>query len=91
MQQQQNDAGGFDRDREVGSAVQPCRLVWIEIELVDEKNKPVPEERYRIEQPDGSLVEGSLDSQGRARHEGLVPGNCQITFPNLDKDAWERI
>ena len=90
MQQQQNDTGGFDRDREVGSAVQPCRLVWIEIELVDEENQPVPGETYRIELPDGPVVEGNLDSRGRARHEGIVRGSCQITFPNLDKDAWKK-
>jgi hypothetical protein len=66
-------------------------LVWIEIELVDEENQSVPGEKYRIELPDGSVVEGSLDSQGRARCEGIAPGNCKITFPNLDKEAWEKV
>ena len=88
---QQSNASEFDSHTGVGSAVQACPLVWIEIELVDEENGPVPGEEYRIELSDGSVVEGTLDSQGRARHEGIVPGNCKIMFPNLDKDAWERI
>jgi hypothetical protein len=82
---------GFDSQRGVGSAVQPCPLVWIEIELVDEKNQPVSGEEYRIELTDGSVAEGTLDSQGKARHDGIPPGSCKVTFPNLDKEAWERI
>lgn len=63
---------------------------WIEIELVDEDKKPVPGERYRITLPDGTtLAEGTLDEKGRARVEGIDPGTCKVTFPDLDKDAWE--
>jgi len=62
---------------------------WIEIELVDEENKPVSGERYKITLPDSSVAEGTLDEKGFARVEGITPGTCQITFPNLDKDAWE--
>ena len=63
---------------------------WIEIELVDENDQPVQGERYRIELPDGTVRQGTLDSKGQARIGGIDPGNCKITFPNLDKDAWER-
>jgi len=62
---------------------------WVEIELVGEDGSPVAGERYRIELPDGSVAEGSLDGNGRARIDGIDPGTCTITFPNLDKDAWE--
>jgi hypothetical protein len=65
---------------------------WIEIELVDEEGNPVPGERYKITLPDGKTVsEGTLDANGRARVEGIDPGTCQISFPDLDKDAWEQI
>lgn len=63
---------------------------WIEIVLEDNQGKPVPGEAYRITLPDGStLAEGTLDEKGFARVDGIDPGSCQVTFPNLDKDAWE--
>lgn len=75
----------------VGNIVQPCPLVWIEIELVDEENHPVSGEKYRIELPDGQIMEGTLDFNGFARLDGIEKGTCKITFSNLDGDAWERI
>jgi type VI secretion system secreted protein VgrG len=63
---------------------------WIEIKLVDEENNPVPGRAYSITLPDGETVaEGTLDEEGFARVDGIDPGSCQITFPDLDKDAWE--
>lgn len=65
---------------------------WIEILLVDEKDKPVPGERYRITLPDGAtLAEGTTDEKGEARVDNIDPGTCQITFPDLHKDSWEEI
>ena len=65
---------------------------WIEIEMVDEDNKPVPGESYRITLPDGeTIAEGTLDDKGFARLDGIEPGTCKITFPDLDKDAWEPV
>ncbi|MHB1024433.1 MAG: type VI secretion system Vgr family protein [Desulfobacteria bacterium] len=63
---------------------------WIEIKLVDENNDPVPGERYRVEMPDGKIAEGSLDHNGYARVNRIKPGTCKVTFPKLDKDAWEK-
>jgi len=67
---------------------------WIEIELFEVVNKkeiPVPGEKYKITLPDGKTVaESTLDNNGFARVDGIKdPGNCQITFPDLDKGAWE--
>jgi type VI secretion system secreted protein VgrG len=63
---------------------------WIEIELVDEEGNPVPGERYEITGPDGeTLARGTLDGNGFARVEGLDPGQCTVTFPELDREAWE--
>jgi len=64
---------------------------WIEIELVDEKDKPVAGVRYRITLPDGTASEGTLDLKGFARVEGFEPGSCKVTFPELDQDTWEKI
>jgi len=65
------------------------KTAWIEVELVDEDGEPVPGVRYRITLPDDSVAEGSLDDKGKARVEGFKAGNCKVTFPDLDKDAWE--
>ena len=70
--------------------VSPDKKSWVEIALVDEQGTPVPGEGYRIGLPDGSTVDGSLDAKGQARVEGIDPGTCKITFPNLDKDTWHR-
>ena len=63
---------------------------WIEIELVDEDDEPVPGEKYKITLPDDSVAEGTLDNNGFAHIGGIEPGTCKITFPELDKDAWEK-
>lgn len=64
---------------------------WIEIELVGEDGKPIPDEPYRITLPDGTVEEGTLDDNGVARVEGFEPGDCQVTFPELDEDAWGQL
>ncbi len=64
---------------------------WIEIELVDETGKPVAGEKYRITLPDGvTLAEGTLDEKGKARVEGFDPGNCKVTFPEIDDELWSK-
>ena len=64
---------------------------WVEIEMVDEQDEPVPGIAYRITLPDGAAADGTLDEKGFARVEGIEPGTCQITFPDLDMEAWEKI
>ncbi len=67
----------------------PKKKSWVEVSLVNEDGKPVPYERYRVVAPDGTAREGFLDSEGLARVEGIDPGTCKISFPKLDKEAWE--
>lgn len=62
---------------------------WLEIELVDDDGKPVANELYFVELPDGSTLSGTTDANGRARVEGIDPGSAQVSFPNLDKKAYE--
>ncbi|MBN1766855.1 MAG: carboxypeptidase regulatory-like domain-containing protein [Sedimentisphaerales bacterium] len=64
---------------------------WIEIEMVDEEDEPVPGEKYRVTTPDDTVAEGTLDENGFARIEGIEPGTCKVTFPKLDAEAWEKI
>ncbi|HMS43424.1 MAG TPA: hypothetical protein PKE69_24555 [Pyrinomonadaceae bacterium] len=65
------------------------KKAWIEIILVDMVGKPIPNVRYRITTPDGTQKEGRLNEHGQAGVYQIDPGNCKITFPDLDKDAWE--
>src|ERR1043165_8619409 len=68
----------------------PDKKSWIEIELKDESGKPVAGEAYAVTLPDGTAVaSGTLDDKGFARVDGIDPGTCRITFPELDKEAWK--
>ena len=64
---------------------------WIEIELVGEDDEPIAGGKYRITLPDGTVDEGTLDTNGWARVHGIDPSTCKITFPELDMEAWEFI
>jgi hypothetical protein len=66
---------------------------WIEIQLVDEADDPVPGQAWKITHPDGTTVaRGRTNSEGVGRVSGVEnPGNCTITFTELDKEAWEFI
>lgn len=70
----------------------PRETTWVEVSLVDEDGDPVPDERYEILTPDGVVHRGRLDYRGRVRLSGItVDGACQVKFPDLDADAWERM
>jgi hypothetical protein len=68
-----------------------CRKkTWVGIELLDNQGQPVPGKAYRIDLPDGQVVEGTLDQMGTAGVSGIDPGNCKITFPKLEAGSWKR-
>lgn len=62
---------------------------FIEIELVDDEGKPVPNAAYVIELPDGSQKTGRTDGAGKARITGIDPGTAKVSFPDFDKAAYE--
>lgn len=71
---------------ETGSAA--CRETdWLLIELRDTEGRPVPGARYVVELPDGSRVEGTLGEDGVAGVEGVDPGECVVTFPDVEAGA----
>ena len=63
---------------------------WIEIELVDELGRPVPNEEYEITTTEGDVRTGRLNAKGQARVALAQPETCQISFPKLDAAVWER-
>lgn len=81
---------GFS-DHEAGSAIEACKNApseWLEIELVDDDDLPIPFVEYRVVQPDGKAVTGYLDQEGFARLDGIPGGMCQVTFTELDGPEW---
>lgn len=82
------DAGGEAEAPPAEARDAVTELTWITIALVGEDDKPIPGERYRVELPDGSIREGRLDGEGLARFRDIDPGECVVTFPDLDEEAW---
>lgn len=65
------------------------KLHWVEIELIDADDKPVADEAYRLQLPDGSVRTGKLDAKGRAYVGAIVaPGECKVCFPEIDAREW---
>ena len=69
----------------------PPELTWIEIELLGEDDRGVAGERYVVILPDGGRRSGTLDHEGQARIPVASPGSCQVSFPDLDSEAWETV
>ena len=87
----------FELTADVAKTIMPVagekpkeKKAWIEIILVDMEGKPVPGVRYKITPPGGGAPqEGTLNEHGQAGYYQIEPGECKITFPDLDQDAWD--
>jgi hypothetical protein len=66
----------------------PADATWIEVQLVDQDQRPMPGEKYRVKLPDSSLMEGTLDKDGKVRFDNIVAGQAEITFPEIDAREW---
>jgi hypothetical protein len=62
---------------------------WVEFRLIDMEGNPVGNMHYTVVLPSGAAEDGYLDSSGSVRFNGIDPGDCTITFPDLDRDAWD--
>jgi hypothetical protein len=62
---------------------------WVEFRLIDMEGNPVGNMHYTVVLPGGATEDGYLDSSGSVRFSGIDPGECTITFPDLDRDAWD--
>ena len=61
----------------------------IGIELKDEDGNAVRGKEYKIKLPDGDVVSGYLDDDGKAKVEGIpVGGQCKVSFPGIHGDEW---
>lgn len=56
---------------------------WIDIELKNQFDIPIPEENYVLRLPDGTERKGKLDKDGRSTEKDVPPGKTVIEFPDL--------
>lgn len=68
-----------------GSEAESLEREPLVIELLDEEGIPVANQLYQIELPDGSIKKGLLDSEGKATILGIEPGDCKVTFPDVNE------
>ena len=75
---------------EPGVADDPTVRRWVEVQLLNSLDQPVPGAAYQITLPDGSEKTGNLDDNGCVRFDDILPGDCQVTFPDYDAAGWKR-
>ena len=79
----------YERKKGKSAAEDPKKKSWLKLAMNYEDGSPAAGEAYEVKTPDGKIRKGSLNNKGKAHIKGIEPGNCEVTFPNLDKDAWE--
>ena len=76
-------------EEEANSASEdPSPTSWVSFDLKDKNGNPIPNEPYSLKLPDGTIRTGSLDGDGKARVGNIQPGQCEISFPRIDKGEW---
>lgn len=84
-----DDAPASPRDAVAPSDVD-LALTFIEIEVRDESDRPVPNARYIVVAPGEDRREGKTGPEGRAREGGLKPGTCSVSFPEIHGPEWSK-
>ena len=76
------DINGFKAGKQRESGILAFKD-YLEISLRDAAGVPKADERYVLHLPDGSTMEGRLDSEGKARADGIPPGHIRVEFPDM--------
>lgn len=56
---------------------------WLEFELTDARDQPIPHQPYLVVDPSGAEFAGCLDEKGFARVAPVKAGQCRVHFPEL--------
>jgi hypothetical protein len=59
--------------------------------MVDENGQPWPGEYYEVTLPNGEVRSGRLDRNGRAHIALPERSQTELSFTELDAEAWERL
>ena len=84
-----SQTGGGGAGKQGAAAGTSKELTWVEIQLLDTGGKPVTGVAFEIKLADGTLKSGKTDELGGARFEQIVPGQCEVKFPELDGGDWK--
>jgi hypothetical protein len=57
---------------------------YLELRMLDNDGMPVGDIGYKVHLPDGTERDGSLDSEGYSREDGIPPGMCRVEFEDPD-------
>lgn len=63
----------------------PVVTTFVALRLVDQAGRPVARKRFVVRDARGAEHRGKTDGDGAARIDGLAPGQCEISFPKLEK------
>jgi predicted component of type VI protein secretion system len=61
---------------------------WIEIEVVFDDGTPFTGNCV-VDLPSNLRTDGAPDDEGLIRIEGIDPGSCKVSFPDLDGAVWD--
>ena len=59
-------------------------LAWIEIEVLNADGTPAVGTPYKIELPDGKILQGRVDPRGMIRREKVPEGTCKVWLPDVE-------
>jgi hypothetical protein len=86
--------GGSKPETSDGPALTPSQMKsqvtdWIEVQVLYDDGTPY-EGNCVVELPDGTKTDGAPGADGMVRIDGISPGTCKVTLPDLDKETWDR-
>lgn len=65
---------------------------WIEVQLIGEDDEAISGARCQIVLPNGQTIVRTTDRFGLVRIDGVEEaGDCEISFLDLDTEAWENV
>ncbi len=80
----------FSSVKPASGAVLPCpQTKWIEIVLQGQDGKAIGGVAYVLKSDAGEEISSKTTAEGPTRLEGLAQAAWQVSFPELDKDAWD--
>jgi uncharacterized Zn-binding protein involved in type VI secretion len=62
---------------------------WIEVEVIDLNGAPLPYRHVTVTDAGGTERTTFSDAKGMIRIDGITPGDCKITLPDLDQSSWK--